>query len=47
MTDSPNNGNDRYNRLLLESIGKLSGQTEELNHRCRPGQDDLSPQTSL
>jgi len=32
MTDSPNN-NDRYNRLLLESIGKLSGQTEELNHR--------------
>ena len=33
MTDSANNGNDRYNRLLLESIGKLSGQTEELNHR--------------
>jgi hypothetical protein len=32
MTDSANN-NDRYNRLLLESIGKLSGQTEELNHR--------------
>jgi len=25
MTDSPNNSNDRYNRLLLESIGKLSG----------------------
>ena len=33
MTDSANNSNDRYNRLLLESIGKLSGQTEELNHR--------------
>ena len=33
MTDSPNNSNDRYNRLLLESIAKLSGQTEELNHR--------------
>ena len=33
MTDSPNNGNDRYNRLLLESIAKLSGQTEELNQR--------------
>lgn len=33
MTESPNNGNDRYNRLLLESIGKLSGQTEALNHR--------------
>jgi len=33
MTDSPNNSNDRYNRLLLESIGKLSSQTEELNHR--------------
>jgi len=33
MTDSPSNGNDRYNRLLLESIAKLSGQTEELNHR--------------
>ena len=33
MTDSPNSGNDRYNRLLLESIGKLSGQTEELNQR--------------
>ena len=32
MTDSANN-NDRYNRLLLESIGKLSGQTEELNQR--------------
>ncbi len=32
MTDSPNS-NDRYNRLLLESIGKLSGQTEELNQR--------------
>ena len=33
MTDSPNNSNDRYNRLLLESIAKLSGQTEELNQR--------------
>jgi len=33
MTDSANNGNDRYNRLLLESIGKLSGQAEELNNR--------------
>ena len=33
MTDNANNNNDRYNRLLLESIGKLSGQTEELNHR--------------
>ena len=33
MTDSHNNSNDRYNRLLLESIAKLSGQTEELNHR--------------
>ena len=33
MTDSPDSGNDRYNQLLLESIGKLSGQTEELNHR--------------
>ena len=33
MTDSPESGNDRYNRLLLESIGKLSGQTEELNQR--------------
>ena len=33
MTDSANNDNARYNRLLLESIGKLSGQTEELNHR--------------
>ncbi len=33
MTDNPNNGNDRYNRLLLESIAKLSGQTEELNQR--------------
>jgi hypothetical protein len=33
MTGDPHNGNDRYNRLLLESIGKLSGQTEELNHR--------------
>ncbi len=33
MTDSANNSNDRYNQLLLESIGKLSGQTEELNHR--------------
>ena len=32
MTDGANN-NDRYNRLLLESIGKLSGQTEELNQR--------------
>ena len=32
MTDSLND-NDRYNRLLLESIGKLSGQTEELNQR--------------
>ena len=33
MTDSPDSGNDRYNQLLLESIGKLSGQTEELNQR--------------
>ena len=32
MTDNSNN-NDRYNRLLLESIAKLSGQTEELNQR--------------
>ena len=32
MTDNLNS-NDRYNRLLLESIGKLSGQTEELNQR--------------
>jgi flagellar biosynthesis regulator FlaF len=33
MTDNPDNSNDRYNQLLLESIGKLSSQTEELNHR--------------
>lgn len=33
MTDSPDGGIDRYTQLLLESIAKLSGQTEELNHR--------------
>ena len=33
MTDSPDSGNDRYTQLLLESIAKLSGQTEQLNHR--------------
>jgi len=33
MTDGQDGDNDRYNQLLLESIGKLSGQTEELNHR--------------
>jgi hypothetical protein len=33
MTDSPDGGIDRYTQLLLESITKLSGQTEELNRR--------------
>ena len=33
MTDSPDGGIDRYTQLLLESIAKLSGQTEELNRR--------------
>ena len=33
MTDGQDGGIDRYTQLLLESIGKLSGQTEELNHR--------------
>jgi hypothetical protein len=37
MTDSPESGidrgNDRYTQLLLESIAKLSGQAEQLNHR--------------
>ena len=31
MTDSPDGGIDRYTQLLLESITKLSGQTEELS----------------
>ena len=30
---NPDHGVDRYTELLLESIGKLSSQTEELNHR--------------
>ena len=47
MTDSPNNNNDRYNRLLLESIGKLSSQTEAQPPLRRPGQDDLPPQAGL
>jgi len=33
MTDSPDGGIDRYTQLLLDSITKLSGQTEELNRR--------------
>ncbi|MFH2075806.1 MAG: hypothetical protein ABIJ57_10765, partial [Pseudomonadota bacterium] len=31
MTDGQDGGIDRYTQLLLESITKLSGQTEELN----------------
>ncbi|MBU2055074.1 MAG: hypothetical protein KKC25_08865 [Proteobacteria bacterium] len=33
MTDGQDGGIDRYTQLLLESIPKLSGQTEELNRR--------------
>ena len=33
MTDRQDGGIDRYTHLLLESITKLSGQTEELNRR--------------
>ncbi|MBU4582462.1 MAG: hypothetical protein KKH02_08655 [Proteobacteria bacterium] len=33
MTDGQDGGIDRYTQLLLESITKLSGQTEELNRR--------------
>jgi hypothetical protein len=33
MTDGQEGGIDRYTQLLLESITKLSDQTEELNHR--------------
>jgi hypothetical protein len=33
MDRNPDRGVDRYTELLLESIGKLSGQTEELSRR--------------
>ena len=33
MADGQDGGIDRYTQLLLESISKLSSQTEELNHR--------------
>src|SRR4030042_751118 len=33
MTDGQDGSIDRYTQLLLESIAKLSGQTEELNRR--------------